>query len=144
MFWDNFTFTHFVYANLMFSCYHNMITWTYRKALRKHGIEVHFAKTWSSGSLSREETSYPLFLSSLLYTSIRRLWLVQRKKIHTQNNVQSLVKLDLKFVNAHSFFMTVILWIEGVWKISFEICCNVVLLRIYQNDEHSISLFSPS
>ena len=144
MFWDNFTFTHFVYANLMFSCYHNMITWTYRKALRKHGIEVHFAKTWSSSSLSWGETSYPLFSSFLLYTSMRRLWLAQRKKIHTQNNVQYLVKLVLKFVNARSFLMTVILWTENVWKISFEIFCNVVLLHIYQNDEHSISLFSPS
>ena len=103
-----------------------------------------FWATWNFGSLSRGETSYPISSAFLLYASVRRLLLIQRNKKHTQNNVQSLVKLDLKFVNARSFFVALTLWTEDVWKISFETYCNVVLLRIYQNDEHSLSLFTPS
>ena len=120
---DIFMLSHHDYLNLSKSL---MQTWHWSS----------FWATWSSGSLSRGETSYPLSSSFLLYMSIRRLLLVQRKKMHTQNNVQSLVKLDLKFVNARSFFVAITLWTEDFWKISFEIVvmlCYLVYIKMMSN-----------
>ena len=93
---------------MTFSCYHTMITWTYLKAWRKHDIEVHF-ELHEVQAVFQEEKLHILFLCHFFYICLLEdsYW-YKEKKMHTQNNVQSLVKLDLKFVNARSFFMTVI------------------------------------
>ena len=88
-----------------------MITWTYLKAWRKHDIEVHFEQH-EVRAVFHEEKLRILFLRHFFYIRLLEDSYWYKEKKHTQNNVQSLVKLDLKFVNARSFFMTVILWTE--------------------------------
>ena len=79
----------------MFSYYHNMITWTYLKAWCKHDTEVHFEQHEVPAVFHKEKLRI-LFLRHFFYIRLLEDPYRYKEKKLTQNNVQSLVKLDLK------------------------------------------------